>query len=41
LTKKIEDMLKRKKAIEGMDLSYEQRKANEKVIHNSNAIESI
>jgi DNA polymerase kappa len=32
LTNKINDMLKRLKAIEGMDLSYEQRKADEKVI---------
>jgi hypothetical protein len=31
LTKKIEDMLKRLKAIEGMDLSFERRKADEKV----------
>ena len=31
LTKKIEDMLKRLKAIEGMDLSYERRRADEKV----------
>ena len=31
LTKKIEDMLRRLKAIEGMDLSYEQRKADQKV----------
>ena len=31
LTKKIEDMLRRLKAIEGMDLSYERRKADEKV----------
>lgn len=32
LTKKIEDMLRRLKAIEGQDLSYEQRKADEKVV---------
>jgi len=31
LTKKIEDMLRRLKAIEGQDLSYERRKADEKV----------
>ena len=31
LTKKIEDMLKRVKAIENADLSYERRKADEKV----------
>ena len=31
MTKKIEDMLRRLKAIEGMDLSYERRKADEKV----------
>ena|SRR5437762_11710640 len=32
LTKKIQDMLRRLKAIEGTDLSYEQRKADEKVM---------
>jgi DNA polymerase kappa len=32
LTRKIDDMLKRLKATEGMDLSYEQRKADEKVM---------
>ena len=32
LTKKIDDMLRRVKAIEGMDLSYERRKADEKVL---------
>ena len=31
MTKKIEDMLRRLKAIEEMDLSYERRKADEKV----------
>jgi len=34
LTKKIDDMLRRLKAIEGMDLSYERRKADEKVLAN-------
>ena len=35
LTKKIQDMLKRKTKIEGMDLSYEQSKADDKVSHYS------
>ena len=34
LTKKIDDMLRRLKAIEGTDLSYERRKADEKVLAN-------
>jgi len=32
LTRKIQDMLRRLKAIEGMDLSFQQRKADEKVL---------